>query len=584
MSALIPQEFIDQLLARVDIVDVIDSRVPLTKKGANHSACCPFHQEKTPSFTVSQSKQFYYCFGCGASGSAIKFLMEYEHCSFVEAIEKLAHSVGMNVPRDNSPRARQKRAQQQSLHSVLEAAYKHYQLELARTASAQQYLQQRGVPASAIAHFGLGYAPAGWDFLIKHIGKDQASVALLNQAGMLSEKDGRHYDRFRERIMFPIHDSRGRIIGFGGRVMGSGEPKYLNSPETPLFAKGRELYGWYQAKQAGNSECILVVEGYMDVVMLAAANITNVVATLGTACTSEHLKRLMKSHAQIIFCFDGDKAGRGAAWRALENALPELNDQSQLSFLFLPEGEDPDSIVKTHGRAHFLALCEQAQPLSAYMLDKLKQQFDINHIDGINRMAAAAKALINQINAPIYANLLRESVAKLARTSVSTLFGDNPGARANLPAPKPARAVAKNRVVLNLKRKIISALIWQPSLANTISEDDLDLIDSLEDKGTTFIVDLFDLLRDQPELTSAAILSRYADSPYAQSLQDLIHSHAAYAEQDAHTLALEFQDAIAKLCQRAKSQKFIALSARPEQTLSASEVAFIKNYRRHSQT
>ncbi|MFM1892488.1 MAG: hypothetical protein RLZ44_1565, partial [Pseudomonadota bacterium] len=357
MAGKIPQRFIDDLIARVDIVDVINQRVPLKKAGHEYKACCPFHDEKTPSFTVSPTKQFYHCFGCGAHGTAIGFLMDYDRLSYPEAIEALADDLGLEVPHEAGV---ERGPDLSPLYEILEQAARFYAWQLRRhpdSARAVEYLRQRGVSGEIAADFRIGFAPPGWDNLLRELGGDARAVDSLRGAGLISEpEDGKRYDRLRDRIVFPILDARGRVVGFGGRVLGAGEPKYLNSPETPVFHKGRELYGLYQAKQAVKQlERLLVVEGYMDVVALAQFGIRYAVATLGTATTAEHLEKLFRSVPEVVFCFDGDRAGRDAAWKALETALPLLREGRQARFLFLPEGEDPDTLVRREGAAAFAA-------------------------------------------------------------------------------------------------------------------------------------------------------------------------------------------------------------------------------------
>ena len=363
----IPQQFIEELLGRADIVELIDKRVPLKKQGREFAACCPFHNEKSPSFFVSPVKQFYHCFGCGAHGTALSFLIEYEHMEFPEAVRELASLVGMEMPQ--LERGEDKTSVLAPLYEVLDRAARYYREQLKRAPQAIDYLKNRGLTGEIAAEFGLGYVPAGWDNLLKVVGTDSGSQQALLGAGMLIEKEGEHrfHDRFRERVMFPIRDSRGRIIGFGGRILDKGEPKYLNSPETALFHKGRELYGLYEARQAlRDIPRLLVVEGYMDVVALAQYGLRYAVATLGTSTTEEHLKKLFRVAPEVVFCFDGDRAGRAAAWRALENALPEAQDGRQIRFLFLPDGEDPDTLVRKEGKDAFeKRIVGSALPLSA---------------------------------------------------------------------------------------------------------------------------------------------------------------------------------------------------------------------------
>ena len=364
MAGNIPQQFIDDLLTRIDVVDVINQRVPLKKAGTEYKACCPFHDEKTPSFTVSQSKQFYHCFGCGAHGSAIRFLMEYDRLSFPDAIEELAASIGLEVPREDGFTPRDNR---KPVYEILEQAARFYAQQLRHHPKANraiEYLKNRGLSGEIAKTFHLGFAPPGWDNLLKKFGNDEQSLGLLRKAGLISEPEGKRYDRFRDRIMFPIHDSRGRVVGFGGRVLDDGSPKYLNSPETPVFHKGSELYGLWEAKHANKSlPRVLVVEGYMDVIALAQYDIRNAVATLGTAATDQHLEKLFRTAPEVVFCFDGDRAGRDAAWKALNTALPILRDGRQARFLLLPEGEDPDTYVRRIGKDEFMNQVAKSEPL-----------------------------------------------------------------------------------------------------------------------------------------------------------------------------------------------------------------------------
>jgi len=370
MAGLIPQDFIDDLIARADIIEVVGRRVQLKKAGREFKACCPFHDEKTPSFTVSPGKGFYHCFGCGAHGTAIGFLMEFDHMSFVEAIESLAGSMGVDVPRSESDKPARR---YDELFSLLDTISRHFQDCLKDSPTAVEYVKNRGIDGSTAKRFGIGYAPDGWSNVLDKFGKSTEAAQRLLATGMIIEKDnGKHYDRFRDRIMFPIRDARGRTIGFGGRTLGDGEPKYLNSPETVLFHKGRELYGLYEARQAlRNIEQLVVVEGYMDAVALARHGIDFAVATLGTATTSDHLNRLFQLTENVCFAFDGDRAGRKAAWRALENALPQIREGRQIRFMFLPEGHDPDSYVNEFGTDAFLKALDEGLALSEFLIKEL---------------------------------------------------------------------------------------------------------------------------------------------------------------------------------------------------------------------
>ena len=414
---MIPQPFIQDLLHRVDIVDVIDRHVKLKRAGANYVACCPFHAEKSPSFTVSQTKQFYHCFGCGAHGTAVSFLMEYSGLGFVEAVKDLAQSLGMVVPEERVEHAQQRRtesAEGENLNEVMLTAAQFYRGALKDAPQAIAYLKQRGLSGDIAKKFGVGYAPDGWQNLERAFENYQSSA--LTAVGLVKQNDeGRRYDIFRDRIMFPIVDVRGNVIGFGGRVLDAGEPKYLNSPETPLFEKGRELYGLYQARRAiRDAGRAIVVEGYMDVVALAQHGIDYAVATLGTATTPMHVQKLLRQTDEIVYCFDGDNAGRRAAWRALENSLGQLADGKQVRFLFLPQGEDPDSYVRQHGKENFEKLLDEAIPLSQFMLNELASHVDRSTSEGRARLLQEAKPLVKQISAPMLSLMLRKELAHIA--------------------------------------------------------------------------------------------------------------------------------------------------------------------------
>ena len=386
--ARLPQAFLDDLLDRLDIVEVIDRRVKLKKAGKNYSACCPFHDEKTPSFSVNPERQFYYCFGCGAGGNAIGFVMDYERLDFREAVEGLAQTVGLEVPKDDPRGGREPpKDQNKPLYEALERASKFYEHALRQHGERHKvvnYLKGRGLTGEIARDFRIGFAPAGWDNLMQANGKDEASQDLLMRSGMLVKNDkGRTYDRFRERVMFPIQDQRGRVIAFGGRVLGDDKPKYLNSPETPVFQKSRELYGLWQArKHPRRIERIVVVEGYMDVIALAQHGIPYAVATLGTSTSETHLERLFRIVPEVVFCFDGDDAGRKAALRGLEATLPAMQDGRQAKFLFLPEGEDPDTLVRAKGKAYLENLFDHADPLETFLFEHLAEGLDLESMDG----------------------------------------------------------------------------------------------------------------------------------------------------------------------------------------------------------
>lgn len=408
---MIPQDFIQQLLARIDIVDVIDRHVKLKKAGQNYSACCPFHNEKTPSFSVAPAKQFYHCFGCGAHGTAISFLMEYNGMGFRDAVEELAESVGMSLPVEaNREESLEKARVSASLGEIMSAAMQFYRRELKVAPKAIEYLKGRGLTGEIAARFGLGYAPEDWQGL-KGAVEDYTASALKECGLVIDSDEGRRYDRFRDRVMFPILDQRGNVIGFGGRVIGQGEPKYLNSPETPLFEKGRELYGLFHARRAiRDNNTVIVVEGYMDVVALAQSGVENAVATLGTATTPIHVEKLLRMADNLVFCFDGDKAGRRAAWRALEQSLPVVTDGKDIRFLFLPAEDDPDSFVRRLGKDAFMAALKNATPLSVFLFDELRLQVDMTNAEGRSRLMTLVKPFIVQIVAPALAFMLRRKL------------------------------------------------------------------------------------------------------------------------------------------------------------------------------
>ncbi|MFO7857698.1 MAG: DNA primase, partial [Ectothiorhodospiraceae bacterium] len=413
MAGRIPDAFIDELLARADIVELIGSRLQLRKAGANYQALCPFHSEKTPSFSVSPSKQFYHCFGCGAHGTAIRFLMEYDRLSFPEAVEHLARQVGMDVPREAQPRSDPQAAGLYPLLEKAEAAFRGWLRGHPERERAVAYLRRRGLSGTIAARYGIGFAPPGWDNLLRELGNAEELV----RAGLAIQRDsGGTYDRFRDRIIFPIRDRRGRPVGFGGRVLDDGEPKYLNSPETPVFHKGRELYGLHEClQQQRYPDPILVVEGYMDVVALAQQGLPNAVATLGTATTTDQVERLFRTTRNVVFCFDGDTAGQQAAWRALENTLPALRDDRQARFLFLPEGEDPDSLVRAQGAEAFLGRVTEAEPLSGFLFRELERDAELHTPDGRARLVERAAPVIARCPAGVFRDMLVDELARRAR-------------------------------------------------------------------------------------------------------------------------------------------------------------------------
>jgi DNA primase len=468
---VIPESFIQELLARVDIVDVIERYVPLKKGGANYQACCPFHSEKTPSFTVSPSKQFYHCFGCGAHGSALGFLMQYSGLGFIEAVEDLAHSVGMQVPKV-SERMQSDRAKKAPLTELMLRAARFYKEQLKASPKAIDYLKGRGLTGEIAARFGLGYAPDDWQGL-QQIFPDYNDPALVECGLVIVNDQGRRYDRFRDRVMLPILDPRGNVIGFGGRVLGAGEPKYLNSPETPLFEKGRELYGLVQARQAIRDEdTVIVVEGYLDVVALAQHDIGNAVATLGTATTPNHVHKLLRQASKIVFCFDGDSAGRKAAWRALEASLDQLSDDKAVGFLFLPSEHDPDSFVRTEGAEAYRALVRHPTTLTEFLLRELKTSVDLSTAEGRARLVHEAKPHLLKLSAPILRVQLTKAVAEaaaLTQGEVEAQCGIKPPAKGygSRPAPPPRR----RSIEISLAKTLLEAVLRRPGRAARLPLD-----------------------------------------------------------------------------------------------------------------
>ncbi len=510
MPGAIPQHFIDELLARADIVDIIGRRIPLKKAGREFHACCPFHNEKTPSFTVSPSKQFYHCFGCGAHGSALGFLMEYDRLSFPEAVEELAGTMGLEVPREAGF---EQGPDRRPLYQLLERAAQFYATQLREHTAAPRavdYLRGRGVSGEIAARFRLGFAPPGWDNLLGSFGTDNAAVRLLNEAGLITEQDGKRYDRLRERIIFPIRDTRGRVIGFGGRLLGDGKPKYLNSPETPVFHKGRELYGLYEARQAdAHPARLLVVEGYMDVVALAQFGISNAVATLGTATTSEHLEKIYRASAEVVFCFDGDRAGRDAAWKALQTALPLMRDGRQAKFLFLPEGEDPDTRVRSVGAEAFEAEIEKAQPLSEFLFEKLESQVDTGSLDGRARLGELTKPLLAQLPTGVFRDMMQQALNERIGLNSAP---QQP--RASAQRPRIARPSGSIPPV----RRAVALLLQSPQLAR------LELPggwENLDMPGIDLLRQLIATIQTNPEINSAALVERWEDPTMRRHLGKL---------------------------------------------------------------
>jgi DNA primase len=532
----IPRAFIDDLLARTDIVEVIGSRIQLKKAGREWKANCPFHGEKTPSFTISTQKQFYHCFGCGQHGTALTFLMEHDRLSFPDAVEELASRAGLEVPHEGGGTADPRDRQLEDLYALMSHVDQHFRDALRDSERAKTYLKQRGLVGETAARYHLGYAPQGWDGVLKQFGATEAGQQALLAAGLVIERTaepGRtappgFYDRFRDRVMFPIRDSRGRVVGFGGRIIDQGEPKYLNSPETPLFHKGRELYGLYEARQELRTiNRLLVVEGYMDVVRLAQAGVHYAVATLGTATTPDHLNRIFRVTSEVIFAFDGDRAGRQAAWRALETCMPFARDGRQIKFLFLPDGHDPDTLVAEEGRDAFETRLESSLPLSEYLVRHLSTDIDMTSMEGRARLGSLARPLLARVPEGIYRELLIERLAREVRMPAprlkDLLGAADPSAsaggftRATAPTARPRSPASSGRG--SVLRQAIARLIQQPSAARAVQ--DPESLRLTGDRGLAFLADLIEMLQVEPHLSSAQVIERWRDRPEHARLAEL---------------------------------------------------------------
>ncbi len=572
MAGQIPTQFIDELLARVDIVDIIDTRVPLKKAGKNLHACCPFHNEKTPSFTVSQEKQFYHCFGCGAHGTAIGFLMEYDQLSFPEAIQELADHVGMTVPTTQQASLSPVK---QSLYDLMDKVGQYYVHQLQTHPQRQafvDYLKRRGLSQKTVELFGIGMAPDGWDNVLRTFGSNPQQTKQLLDGGLFIKNDkGRTYDRFRNRIMFPIWDRRGRVIGFGGRVLDDSTPKYLNSPETPIFHKGTELYGLYQARKANRKlERIVIVEGYMDVIALAEHGISNAVATLGTSTTADHLRLLLRAAPEVVFCFDGDRAGRDAAWRAAENALPMLGGNQQLKFMFLPDGEDPDSLVSEQGAEAFNERVVNAQNYSEFFFETLGSQVDLASMDGRARLVEMAKPYLKHVPAGVYRDMLEQRLAELTKTNIATLNKhlEKPAQQQKRPAKKQTMAT------MTPIRMAITIVLQYPILAREI--DDVAAIQSVKQPGVNILQELLETLHQHPHLTTAALLERWRDKENGAHLQKLALQPLSLS---ADALKHELTGIVSRLQKEAKSQRINELTSKPFSELTEAEKAEVKSYK-----
>jgi DNA primase len=581
----IPQHFIDELIARADIVEVIGARVPLKKAGREYKACCPFHNEKTPSFWVSPDKQFYHCFGCGKHGTVLGFLMDHDHLAFPEAVEELATRLGLSVPHEGGPEAGARRADE-PLYELTASVARFYAENLTRSARARDYLAGRGLTPETVERFAVGYASDSWNELLRRFGAHDSGRKLLAEAGLIVERergavrDGeRHYDRFRDRIMFPIRDARGRVIAFGGRIIDAGEPKYLNSPETVLFHKGRELYGLYEVRRArANLARLIVVEGYMDTVRLHQAGIDYAVATLGTATTAEHLKRLFRLSTAVVFAFDGDRAGRAAAWRALQQALPEAREGREIRFLFLPQGHDPDTLVAAEGRVAFEERVAGAVPLSEYLVRELSEQSELSSADGRARFAANARPLFAKVQAGVYRELLLERLAQvvgLSAARLEELWRAAAPAGAS-PAPPGPRRPAPRRAAGSggrgtLVRQAIVRLLHYPAIALEVTPAERAGLDASEEAGVGLLRQLLDNLREQPAQIPAQVIQRWEGREGGEALQKLLEREEVIP--GAPAAAGELRAALVKLADQAARGRLEALEAKSRAgDLSASEI------------
>jgi DNA primase len=591
MAGRIPQSFIDDLTARADIVELIGSRVELKKAGREYRACCPFHNEKTPSFWVSPVKQFYHCFGCGAHGTALGFLMEYDKLSFPEAIEELASRLGLDVPREAGSQP-DTAGSTTPLYDMNLRVAKYFAGVLPNDARAREYAKRRGLTAETIDKFMIGFAPNSWNEVLKRFGAKDADRKALSDCGLIIERErtdsrtlDRHYDRFRDRLMFPIRDSRGRVLAFGGRIIDAGEPKYLNSPETMLFHKGRELYGLFEVRQSrATLKRLLVVEGYMDVARLHQAGVNYAVATLGTATTPEHLRRIFKLVNEVVFCFDGDRAGRAAAWRALGNALPEARDGRQIRFLFLPEGEDPDSLVGKEGREAFEKRLDGALPLSEYLAAALAEQTDLSHADGRAQFAELARPLVTKVAPGVYRDLLIDRLSesiKLTSARLNQLWfnevtdtaGNHLTGAGTGPDSAHAASTSSRRTPARprdggggkgLVTKAVKLVVHFPAIASKVSGAHLSQLEMTDDPGSRFLFELLDQLQQEPAAHTAQLLERWRDRPEVTRMHALAGEEMLGLEESS--AALDLIAAIEKLALEPTMRRHDELMAKGDLT------------------
>jgi DNA primase len=523
LPGLIPESFIESLLERADIVDVIGQRVPLKPSGHEFKACCPFHDERTPSFYVSPQKQFYHCFGCGAHGTAIGFVMAYDGLEFPAAVEELAGHIGMEVPREaGAPADDRDKRKREALYGALEAAQNFFRARLRGADAARAYLDRRGLDAATIEEFGIGLAPDAWSELADRLQQQGLKPETLEAAGLVTRaRNGNLVDRFRNRIMFPIHDRRGRVIAFGGRALGEDGPKYLNSAESPVFHKGRELYRLFNVRKGGLPERLLVVEGYMDAAALHQFGFTDAVATLGTAVTADHLELMFRATSVVVFCFDGDAAGRRAAWKGLETALPLMRSDREVRFLFLPDGEDPDSLIRSEGEVRFAERLDRAAPLSSFLFEELGSKLDLATPDGRARLVALAEPLLQRLPPGPFAELMQQEMQRRAGLRSAT---------ASRPAPRRHASQGASDRPLTPVQYAVAILVQYPKLAQ--GADPQSLAVPAEVKGARFLARLIDFCREKPHISTALILEHWRDAPEGPFLSGLATRNlAGQAEQ-----------------------------------------------------
>lgn len=559
MASRIPNDFIQELLSRVDIVSVINSQVPLTQAGRDFKACCPFHAEKTPSFFVSPAKQFYHCFGCGESGSAIQFMMKYGNYRFLDAVEELAAGVGMEIPREYAHAPQHGDFTQLiELMDRVNSMYQNHLFKSTRSDEARKYLKDRGITQEAARNFGLGYAPDEWDFVLKKFGKTETDQVLLEKAGLVIRKDNKTYDRFRGRLMFPIEDRRGRVIAFGGRVISSGEPKYLNSPETVLFKKGNELFGFKKALPAIKKEQnVVVVEGYTDVLGLAQFGIENVVATLGTAATPFHIKQLLRTTNHVVFCFDGDEAGVRAAWRAVEATLALMEDGHLVSFVFLPEGQDPDSIVRDEGADSFRERIQKGEPITDFIFRMLLKKSDISRTDGRAKFAMEFGKVIEKLRPGFFRDMMLSELSKrtgLSEQTIRSTLGPGESQR------KVSKSVPTASKSLSLTGSFISMLVQNPQLGRFAEE--LDDVEILTDPNIDLLTEVLKFVRSESGLTTASLVEKFRSS---ESFDQIRHYASIKPDSSSDTQELEFQGVVLKLRERITAQRNKNLLSQPHE-------------------